>query len=236
MRRSFLLFVLLCLLAAWAVRSGRIVVPDAWNPWAPLRIDAEPNLLTGFKLARASADDRACRDALAQAEMRYEPVPDRVTGPGCGFDNAVRISRTSIAIDEPFTLSCRAALSLAMWERHDLQRAAREELGTQVESILHYGSYACRNLYGEEGRRRSRHATADAFDIRGFELVDGRRLTLQDDWVPASATTGDTPEDRFLRAARDGACRWFDVVLGPEYNAAHADHFHLDRGGGRICR
>jgi len=26
------------------------------------------------------------------------------------------------------------------------------------------------------------------------------------------------------------------VTLGPEYNAAHADHFHLDMGGGKVCR
>jgi hypothetical protein len=25
-------------------------------------------------------------------------------------------------------------------------------------------------------------------------------------------------------------------VLGPEYNAAHRDHFHLDRGSFRFCR
>ncbi|MBU2089188.1 MAG: extensin family protein, partial [Alphaproteobacteria bacterium] len=36
--------------------------------------------------------------------------------------------------------------------------------------------------------------------------------------------------------ARDSACRYFNTVLGPEYNTAHADHFHLDLGKSRICR
>lgn len=229
--RAFLLFVLLLALATWAWRSDRLVVPDRWNPWAPLRLDEAPNLLTRFKLSRASADDGACRVALGQAEMTYVPVPDRSTGPGCGFDNAVRIERSSIAVGEAFALSCRAALSLAMWERHALQQAAEAHLGTRVSGIRHYGSYACRNLYDDPGRRRSRHATADALDIAAFDLADGRRVTVQGDWGEGAG-----PAARFLRAVHDGACDYFDVVLGPDYNRAHADHLHLDRGGGRACR
>ena len=46
----------------------------------------------------------------------------------------------------------------------------------------------------------------------------------------------DTPEARFLTAARDEACRFFNVVLSPDYNRLHANHFHLDLGGFRMCR
>lgn len=247
---AWLLPLLLVALAVWGVRSGRIAIPEAWDPWAPLRIDAAPNLLTRFKLSRASADPRACRAALAQAVMKYAPLQDRVTGPGCGFANAVRIERTSVGVGEPFSLSCRAALSLAMWERHVLQDAALAHLGARVESIEHFGSYACRNLYGEQGRRRSQHASADALDIAGFVLADGRRIRVAGDWRPRrQATDGATenvgerandaassPEARFLRAVHDGACRYFDAVLGPEYNRAHFDHFHFDRSAARICR
>jgi hypothetical protein len=35
---------------------------------------------------------------------------------------------------------------------------------------------------------------------------------------------------------RDGACLFFDGVLSPDYNAAHRDHLHLDRGRYRYCR
>ena len=42
--------------------------------------------------------------------------------------------------------------------------------------------------------------------------------------------------DRSAVAARPSAdVRRFDVVLGPDYNAAHADHLHLDRGRGGGC-
>src|SRR5688572_2457012 len=242
----WLLPLLALLLAAWGVRTGRIAIPEQWNPWAPLRIDATPNLLTRFKLARASADPVACQAALAQATMQHGPLQDRSTGPGCGFANAVRIERTSVGVSAPFPLSCRAALSLAMWERHVLQDAASAHLGSRVASMQHLGSYACRNIYGEAKRRRSQHATADALDIAGFVLADGRRVSVVDDWqqraqaMDATAANAvdasSSPEARFLRALHDGACRYFDAVLGPDYNRAHADHFHFDRGAVRVCR
>ena len=101
-RLGGLLFLLLVALAAWALWSGALRVPERWNPWAPLRIDAAPNLLTRFKLDRAASDRDACRAALAQAALDATPLEDRVTGDGCGFDNAFRIARTSVAVGEPF--------------------------------------------------------------------------------------------------------------------------------------
>lgn len=242
---TWLVPLLLVAWAVWALRSGRLQIPEQWNPWAPLRIDAPPNLLTSFKLSRASQDREACRAALAQADMTLVHLDDRATGEHCGFDNAVRIERTSVAVGEPFSLSCRAALSLAMWERHVLQQAAQAQLGTRVRRIDHLGSYACRNLYGEQGRRRSQHATADALDVAAFVLEDGRRISVLRDWKPtvgvADAQADAEPraasrEAAFLRELHDGACNYFDVVLGPDYNRAHADHFHFDRGAARVCR
>ena len=74
------------------------------------------------------------------------------------------------------------------------------------------------------------HATANAIDMAGLTLADGRELRLARDWG------GVGPEAAFLRAARDGACRWFGAVLGPDHDAAHADHLHLDMGPWRACR
>lgn len=258
-RRALLLLLLLTVLAAWAFHLPLFTVPESWNPWAPLRLDEPPNLWTRMKLTRASNDPQVCSKLLGNSGMKLSSLEDRRTAPGCGFTQAFRVTRTSVAIGEPVSLSCRAALSLAMWERHDLQQAAERELGARVRSIQHFGSYACRNLYGQTGGARSQHATADAIDIAGFELTDGRVIRVVNDWPSPASSTGphpeaesessatsvdptrstagsQTPEQRFLREIHDGACRWFDVVLGPDYNRAHADHLHFDRGNARACR
>lgn len=216
--------------ASYAVRSGMLVIPDRWNPWAPLTIADAPSWLTRWKLGRLEGDPAQCRAVLSQAQMRYAPVPDRASEAGCDIRNAVLVARTSARVGEAFTLTCSSAVALALWEKHVLQPEALHHLGSRVAAIEHYGSYACRNVYGREGGRLSRHATANALDVAGFVLEDGRRVRVRNDWG------GEGNAGRFLRAVRDGACRFYDGVLGPEYNAAHRDHLHLDRGPYRVCR
>ncbi len=217
-------------LAGWGVHRGDIEIEDRFNPWAPLRIVDAPNMLTPMKLARLGANRDLCLDVLASATMRFDPLPDRATGPGCGFTNAVRIGATSAQVGPAFSLSCRTAVALAMWEQHSLQPEAIKHFGRPVRRIEHFGSYACRNVYGRENARRSRHATADAFDVSGFVLGNGKRIRVVSDW------NGESAESRFLRAIHAGACSSFDTTLGPEYNAAHRDHFHFDTGSYGICR
>jgi hypothetical protein len=229
-RLAGLLFLALALALGYGLYSGRIVIPDKWNPWAPLRIEEPLGWLTRFKLARASGDPALCRATLDQAQLRYAPVPDRESGPGCRFENAVRIDSTSAAVGEPFTLSCRGALSLALWDRHVVQPAARLHFDATVKRLEHFGSYACRNIYGRKDAPLSRHATADALDVAGFVLSNGRRIAVKRDWGSGDA------DGLFLRDLHAGACRVFDGVLGPDYNEAHRDHFHLERGGYRVCR
>lgn len=230
---------MLCLLA-FAFHRGLLTLPERFNPWAPLDVMAQPDLLTGYRLSRARTDPVLCMQALARTGMQFDALPDRVTGPGCGFENAVRLRTAPIRFGAPLTLSCPMALSFFMWERHALQPAAQARFGERVTAIEHLGSYACRNVNRGEGAMpdapRSRHATADALDIAVFTLEKGRRISLVGDWatartdVPANAAAG------LLHDAHQGACRYFPGVLGPDYNAAHRDHFHLETGGYRMCR
>jgi hypothetical protein len=226
----------------YSVYVGLVTIPERFNPWAPLDVAAPPNVLTSAKLARARSDPQRCLAALAQTGMRYSLLPDRVTGPGCGFDNAVLLREAGVRLGTPVSLSCPMALSFAMWERHALQPAAQLHTGQRVASVTHLGSYACRNVNRGDGAapnappgNRSRHATADALDIAGFTLVSGASISVLRQWQadePASAA----PEALFLKEAHRGACRFFKGVLGPDYNAAHSDHFHLETGGYRMCR
>ncbi|MBA4214161.1 MAG: extensin [Polaromonas sp.] len=224
------LIVAAAVAGVWAVQGGRITVPPHWNPWALLNLAEPPNWLTGYKLQRTAADLALCVAALQNAGLKHALLADNDTGDGCGWQDAVRVNDARFA--PTFTLTCGAALSLALWERHTLQPAAMTHFGQPVARVEHLGSYACRNVRGAggEGDRRSQHASANAFDVAGFRLGNGRRIGVLADW------SGGDPDAVFLREVRDGACRFFRGTLSPDYNAAHRDHFHLDRGPYRICR
>jgi hypothetical protein len=77
----------------------------------------------------------------------------------------------------------------------------------------------------------SAHARAEAIDIAAFVLADGRRVSVLGDWQD-----GDARERQFLRVVHASACKRFGTVLGPDYNAAHRNHFHVELGGGSFCR
>jgi hypothetical protein len=224
------LTVILLLLLALPTPPERGGIPPRWNPWAPLRIADVPNALTPLKLARLGRDAALCRAVLADAPVQATPVPDRELGPGCRLANALRVTRTRFELDTPFLISCRGAVALALWEAHSVQPQAVRILGAPVARMQHLGSLACRDVARAPGRR-SRHAQADALDVAGFTLRDGRRVSVLRDWRAAAA-----PPGRFLRALRRGACRSFDGVLGPDYDAAHANHLHLEVGGWHYCR
>jgi hypothetical protein len=127
-------------------------------------------------------------------------------------------------------VTCPLAAAWILFERNTLQPAAQKHLQSEVVAVRHLGTYACRNVNHATAGRRSQHATANAIDIAGFVLRDGREVRLAQDW------TGTDSEAAFLRAVRNGACRWFRGVLGPDYNTAHHDHFHFDMGPWRVCR
>ena len=231
MRRMKYLVALLLVLGIGFWSHGRYWnLPDHLNPWAPLRYEAAPDWLTRYRLQRLESDAPACKAFMAETPWRFEAVADRDTDTDCSLRNVIRVRKTSVTVSAPFTLTCPAAASLALWERHVLQPIAQARLGASVRRLEHLGSYACRNVYGRESGNRSQHATANALDIAGFVLDDGRRITVARHWP------GDTPASVFLREIHQGACRFFDGTLGPGYNQAHADHFHLDRGPYRICK
>lgn len=212
-------------------------VPPPRAPWFELELSDPASPARAWKQRRAALDPDRCLAVLRNAGIPVEPVPDRVTGPGCGFTNAVRLGELGGTRFDTVTLACPALLAMAIWERQELQPAARELLGSEVARIEHFGSYACRGIYGRENARRSSHATADAIDVAGFRLADGRRIRIARDHA-LTAKSPDEATAAFLERVAVGACRSFRVVLGPAYNAAHRDHFHLEWTAvrWRLCR
>jgi len=181
-----------------------------------------------------SAETRACLADLGQAGSLATVVPDRDYGAGCSIIGAVSVSAIA-GDDRSFTLTnlgpvtCPVAQTLTGWARYGVDRAARQILGSPLARIETMGSYSCRNVAGSG--RRSAHATAQAIDIGGFVLADGRRISVLEDW-----SRGTEAEQRFLRVVHESACKRFGTVLGPDYNAAHHNHFHVERKGGGFCR
>jgi hypothetical protein len=227
--RVMLLLVLLIGTAAVSVWRGWVSLPPQWNPWAPLDVKAEPNLLTRYKLMRLRDDPQLCDQALNSSGLR---VTHQAGSPGatCPLIDTLRVQGGEVALSSSFLASCRLAVSFALFEHHALQPAAQAVYGQAVTRVDHLGSFACRNVYGRENGRRSQHATANALDIAGFRLADGRSINVLKDWPK------DNQDARFLRQVRDGACDMFSGVLSPDYNAAHRDHFHLDVGPWWVCR
>ena len=197
---------------------------------APFEFDQSPNWATGLHLYLLRDDPKACFAALDRGKIDYAPAPVRPIFNGCGYEDAAILRHTAVSYGGDVLMRCGALVPLLLWQRHVVEPAAQQMFGTRVTAIRNYGTYSCRNVNHARLGRRSQHATANAIDVAGFVLADGTRISIARDWHDAGA------KGRFLHAVRDGACRFFGVVLSPDYNALHHDHFHMDASYWHMCR
>lgn len=224
---SCLMLTSLLLAAAAFAAFWMGVVPQRFSPLSPLSLDKRDQWFVDWKLAALRREPGLCRSLLTPPHIDAMPIPDRPPRHGCGWTNSVKFSEIGDAKMGVHPLTCEMAAALTLWVNHELQPAAVAAFGEPVASIQNMGSYSCRNI---EGRQlRSQHALANAIDISGFTLRGGRQISLLHHWK------GSGPEAKFLRRVHQSACRYFRVTLGPDYNPAHADHFHFDRGVFRTC-
>ena len=235
--------------ATWALVLGALAVAYLFArdyvrrhpqdvPWTDLRLDDPIGVFTLRKIAALADDAATCRALLAEAAAGDAPAPPRKSGEDCGYDNGIHLAgteREASLVPAGVVTSCPVAAAMVVFERQVMQPAAMRSFGQPVTAIRHSGSYSCRRLYGRAEGRFSEHATANAIDVTGFRLADGTNVSVLRDWQSPG------PKARFLRDVRDGSCRIFSTALSPDYNEAHADHFHLDlarRGtsGFSLCR
>jgi len=229
-RASTILWLVLIAVGV-AFDKGLWQVPREWNPFAPLVVNDPVTPVTQLKLKWLANDREGCLAALDSApSIRYTPLADYTPAAGCPLENVVRLARTDVTFNASFVATCPLALAWTMFERHELQPLAMRLFDQRVASVQHYGSFACRNIYHRENARRSEHASASALDVAAFRLEDGTRISVLDDW------DGDGERAQFLHEAEEGACRYFGTTLGPDYNAAHANHFHLGMRSISFCR
>ncbi|MEL6678668.1 MAG: extensin family protein [Pseudomonadota bacterium] len=219
-------------LGVWqAIVHPATPLPPEWNPTRPLAVSAPVTPVTAWKLQNALAGGDQCLAVLSAADVGFEVLPNREVSDVCHIRDRVRLTRIGAVALRPLDTRCQIALRLAMWTEHGLVPAA-EEIGASLTGIEHLSSFSCRRIRtpGGGSTRMSTHATADAVDIAGFRFAGDRRMRLVTDW------NGAPEAQSFLRAAQTSACDWFATVLGPEYNALHADHFHMQHRGWGTCR
>ena len=236
----FLALLILAALLGWREIQRMMREHPERFPWTELSLDDPIGPFTGIKLAALTSEPRRCRALLSDAGLGETPfVQPPPNDRRCRFSDGMRIrpeSDRSITYSPgSLVTSCPVAAALALWERDVVQPAARRHFGDRVARIDHAGSYSCRRLYGRAEGRFSEHATADAIDILGLRFADGRSISVLRDW------RGEHAEQAFLRDVRNGGCDLFATVLSPDYNSAHADHFHFDQAdrgsfGWRLCR
>lgn len=177
----------------------------------------------------------SCLSKLGKSGANFSPLPNAFPEKGCSTVNTVQMTSlgsdgAKLEVTNLGAVTCDVSNAFAGWARFGADRAARQILGSPIARIETMGSYVCRNVAGTN--RRSAHSTAEAIDVSGFVLEDGRRITIKSGW------NGSRNERKFLRMIQQSACKRFDTVLGPEYNAAHLDHFHIEGviEGNSFCR
>ncbi|WP_371420747.1 extensin family protein [Tardiphaga sp.] len=177
----------------------------------------------------------ACRLALTDAVAIAPGIPD-IKGPGaCGGPDMVRLEavvlpdKTRVPLKPAGTMRCAMATAVAEWIRADMAPLATS-LGTRLIELDNFDSFDCRGRNRVVGAKLSEHGRANALDVRGLKLANGRSIAL---------TERNTPREQ-REAVLHSVCTRFTTVLGPGSDGYHEDHIHLDiaerRGNYRICQ
>lgn len=222
---SFRRFIVVALLLGLSACARPVAPPVAVAP-PPMIVDP----------------DAACLNELAAMRVVFQPVqafgePEQG---GCGIANPVKVTAGSVPWNRPGVVTCGMARTAARFEAEVMQPAALARFGQPVKKLHHAGTYDCRvrrngstpvaaALGGSRGGRLSEHAKGQAIDIIAFELADGTMVSVKKDWRGAGAKSA------FLHEVARASCSTFNVVLTPNHDRLHQDHFHLDIGPHTLC-
>ncbi|OJU00175.1 MAG: hypothetical protein BGN87_22930 [Rhizobiales bacterium 65-79] len=206
-------------------------VPDVAPPPSPPAVRDFPG-----QPETMPADEIALRRELKRLGVRYVDLPPIHERGVCGIDYPVKVLGLSggIELKPAAVLNARMAATFADYVRKDFAPAVRTRYFSGIETIYTGSTYSCRNMIGESTNHLSEHAKGNALDVMKIRLNSGRVIDVTSPGFFSFRQRG------FLNRVRAEACDYFTTVLGPGYNAAHANHFHFDlkqrRNGYVACR
>jgi hypothetical protein len=188
----------------------------------------------------AALDRTSCEVELGKRNIAFERVaeargviaPLRLKGPIAGIDFHSMLPAAQRRTSPYEIYDCRLVLALDDWARV----LARHD----VVEVVHYSVYrppSAKTVLNGPGRR---HTGALAIDAAIFKTRDGRTMSVEKDFhgrigsKPCGA--GSAPSSSLPAPAvtlRQIVCeaadaQLFNVMLTPDYNWPHRNHFHLE--------
>lgn len=227
-----------------ALRTEVVQVSSATIAFAPATARPEPR-----------PENLQRRSTVAAAGFRTQPVPEALTGrkgsvcgnpairgttippikaqvQGCGLKDGVLVTSVSgLRLSTPATIDCNTARALNAWVERGVKPAVGR-LGGGAVQLQVAAHYSCRPRNNQRGAKISEHGRGKAIDISAVTLANGVSITVLKGW-------NDRQHGKMLKAMHKAACGPFGTVLGPNSDAYHRDHLHLDTAAGRrtaYCR
>lgn len=205
----------------------------------------EPNTYANACLPGANSCYQQASDACVSYRARANPLdrPDGCPNELCDVKDAMLVSstingvryRNSAGNLTDMFVSCPMALAL-----HRLGDILKD---LDVVEVRHIGTYNCRQIAGTNCSL-SMHGLAMAIDIGGLVTRDGTVVSVLNDWQPTNSIpiepsasnrcrfdyTPTTPKAQLLYELSYRMCddRIWSIILTPNYNAAHDNHYHVD--------
>ncbi len=157
-------------------------------------------------------------------------TPIRLTGPIRGVKIHSTLPEAERKTSSFEILDARLALALddfcALLARHD------------VVELVHYTMYRPPGELPPDLNKQIRHPAGLAIDVGAVRKADGRWLAIGPHWPSdiGAKTCGEGAREHWSRPGREIvsiACeaadlRMFHFILTPHFDAAHADHLHLE--------
>jgi hypothetical protein len=180
--------------------------------------------------ALAELDRRGIAWVRASPPLPGVRTPIRLGGPLHGVTIRSALPEPERRTTPFEILDARLALALddfcALLARHD------------VVEVVHYTMYRPPGELPHDWNKQIRHPAGLAIDVGALRKADGRWLAVGPHWPSdiGAKTCGEGAREHWSRAGRELvsiACeaadlRVFHFILTPHFDAAHADHLHLE--------